>query len=117
MFRELAVLVTHYHLHYFRIGEMRPETILKTLEKLDAFRRPERFEKFIVACEADSRGRAGYENHQPEQSDLMRRAYQAAAAITAIVLEDSGLQGAELGKAINQQRIASIAETLDTSLN
>ena len=55
-YRELAVLVCRYHLHVHRAFEMRPDTILKTLEALDAFRRKERFEQFLLACEADSRG-------------------------------------------------------------
>jgi tRNA nucleotidyltransferase (CCA-adding enzyme) len=109
-YRELAELVTQYHLHYFRIGEMRPDTILKTLEKLDAFRRPERFEQFLIACESDSRGRLGFEDKKPEQTELMRKVYKAAAEISIEALVEKGLSGAAIGKELHALRIKAIAE-------
>jgi tRNA nucleotidyltransferase (CCA-adding enzyme) len=107
-YRDLAMMVTPYHLHYFRIGEMRPDTILKTLQSLDAFRRPERFEQFLLACEADSRGRTGFEDRQPEQTGIMRRAYQAAAAISVNPLIKQGLSGDDIGKELHKLRIEAI---------
>ena len=38
-YRELARLVSKYHLDCHRIQQMKPETVLKKLEQLDAFRR------------------------------------------------------------------------------
>ena len=37
--------------------ELRDATVLEVLESADAFRRPERFEQLLLACEADARGR------------------------------------------------------------
>lgn len=111
-FRDLAVLVTHYHLHYFRIGEMRPDTILKTLEKLDAFRRPERFEQFLIACEADSRGRKGFEDHIPEQSEIMRSVFNAASAINPNHLVTQGLKGSEIGEKLKTLRTQAIRDAI-----
>jgi tRNA nucleotidyltransferase (CCA-adding enzyme) len=107
-YRDLALMVTPYHLHYFRIGEMRPDTVLKTLQRLDAFRRPERFEQFLLACEADSRGRTGFEDRQPEQTGMMRKAYQAAAAIGADRLIKQGLSGDDIGKELDKLRVEAI---------
>jgi tRNA nucleotidyltransferase (CCA-adding enzyme) len=112
-FRELAELVAHYHLHYFRVGEMRPETILKTLENLDAFRRPERFEQFLIACESDSRGRLGFEDSTPEQTELMRQVYKAAVAIDSQSLVKQGLTGAAIGKELEKLRTAAIKQRLE----
>ncbi|WP_455199519.1 multifunctional CCA addition/repair protein [Kaarinaea lacus] len=111
-YRDLAMMVTPYHLHYFRVGEMRPDTILKTLEKLDAFRRPERFEQFILACEADSRGRTGFEDHEPEQSTIMRNVYHAASSISSESLVQQGLSGAAIGKEIKKLRTEAINNAL-----
>ncbi|MCK4587874.1 MAG: HD domain-containing protein, partial [Gammaproteobacteria bacterium] len=108
-YRGLAELVAHYHLHYFRIGEMRPDTILKALQNLDAFRRPERFEQFLIVCESDSRGRKGFENKQPEQTEVFRAVYQAAAAIDTGELVQQGFKGAEIGKQLHALRIKAIA--------
>ena len=111
-YRELAELVTQYHLHYFCIGEMRPDTILKTLQNLDAFRRQERFEQFLIACESDSRGRLGFEDKQPEQTKMFHEVYLAAAAINTEALIEEGLTGAAIGKELQKLRIEAITQVL-----
>jgi tRNA nucleotidyltransferase (CCA-adding enzyme) len=107
-YRDLALLVTRYHLHYHRIKELRPGTVLETLQALDAFRRPQRFEAFLLACEADSRGRPGYEDRPPLKAELFRRYQQAAAAIKPDTLPP-GLQGAAIGEALKVKRLECIA--------
>ncbi|MEJ2529429.1 MAG: multifunctional CCA tRNA nucleotidyl transferase/2'3'-cyclic phosphodiesterase/2'nucleotidase/phosphatase, partial [Gammaproteobacteria bacterium] len=52
----LARYVARYHLDCHRAMELRPSTILKLLQKLDALRRPERFERLLLACHADLLG-------------------------------------------------------------
>ena len=61
--RRDLLLRTEYHTHCHRAFELKPSTILKTLQSLDAFRRPERFAQFLLACEADARGRQGFEDN------------------------------------------------------
>jgi tRNA nucleotidyltransferase (CCA-adding enzyme) len=65
--RELAVMTARYHTHVHRAFELRPDTVLRTLEGCDALRRPERFEDFLIACEADKRGRQGLESRDYPQ--------------------------------------------------
>lgn len=107
-YRELAVAVTRYHLHYHRAAELKPTTLLKMLNALDAFRRPERFELFITACEADSRGRTGFEDAHFEQLDILHRAREAAAAVTTEELVDQGLTGPAIGEQLNKLRVEAI---------
>ncbi|MGD8483443.1 MAG: multifunctional CCA addition/repair protein [Thioalkalispiraceae bacterium] len=109
-FRELAIIVTRYHLHYHRAAEMRNATFLDTLEKLDAFRRPQRFEQFLVACEADSRGRPGYEDAQFDQPKIYREAFAAAAKIDAKPFVEQGLQGPAIAEAIRHERLKVIRQ-------
>lgn len=109
-YRELAVIVTKYHLHYHRAAELRDNTFLETLEALDAFRRPERFELFLLACEADSRGRTGYEEQDFEQSGIYRNVFNAAQAINAKELVAKGLQGKEIKDELKKQRILAIKQ-------
>jgi tRNA nucleotidyltransferase (CCA-adding enzyme) len=59
--RDVARLVARFHGDMHRIAELRPETRLKVLEQCDALRRPERFAHILLACEADYRGRLGWE--------------------------------------------------------
>ena len=108
-YRELATITAEYHTHVHRAFEILPKTLYQVLEAADAFRRPERFEQFLLACTADSRGRTGYEDDEFPQADFYRAAFEAARLIDAKVLVESGLQGAEIGKALREQRIAAIA--------
>ncbi len=107
-FRQLAVLVTRYHLHYHRATEMRDDTFLEVLQALDAFRRPHRFEQFILACEADSRGRPGFEDKDFVQPKIFRAAFAAANSIDVQELVAGGLKGKAIAGELARRRIAAI---------
>jgi tRNA nucleotidyltransferase (CCA-adding enzyme) len=107
-YRDLALLVTRYHGVYHRAAELRAATLLDTLEHLDAFRRPERLEPFLLACEADSRGRPGFEDLPLEQPDIFRRAFRTAAAMTAKDVVAAGYSGKAVGDELRRRRIAAI---------
>lgn len=107
-YRDLAVHVTQYHLHYHRAAELSASSMLKTLNAIDAFRRPERFEQFLLACEADSRGRPGHEDEEFEQAGIFRAAFNAAAVITGGELAREGLTGKAIADELHQRRIQAI---------
>ena len=104
-YQDLAILVSKYHLDSHRIQEMKPATVLKKLESLDAFRRPERFEQFLLACEADARGRSGLEDQEYVQGKYLRNAFNAANNLDIQPLIDRGFAGEELGNEIKSRRI------------
>jgi tRNA nucleotidyltransferase (CCA-adding enzyme) len=80
--RALAVLVARHHARAHRVAEQRPGTVLELLELTDAFRRPERFERFLLACEADARGRGPELRARPyPQAGRLRQALAAASAV------------------------------------
>jgi tRNA nucleotidyltransferase (CCA-adding enzyme) len=108
-YRELAVLVAKYHGQVHRAEELRPETVLRLLETTDAFRRPERFEQFLLTCEADSRGRTGYEDSVFTQGIYLRRALQVAQAVDASGLSGEGFSGKALGEELSRRRIEALA--------
>jgi tRNA nucleotidyltransferase (CCA-adding enzyme) len=56
-YRDLAVIVSECHLKHHRVFEMTHQSILKLLKRVDAFRKHERFHKFLEVCKADHRGR------------------------------------------------------------
>jgi len=70
-FSKLAALVCEHHTKMHRIKELRATTLLKLLEALDGFRRPERVQKFLLACEADARGRTGLEERDYPQNEYL----------------------------------------------
>lgn len=109
-YRELACLAAEFHVHAHRAFELRPATVLKVLNRLDVFRRPDRFEKFLLVCEADSRGRIGFENRPYPQAAFFRAASQAASEVDIADLRKSQLSGEEIGEEINARRRRAIAE-------
>jgi tRNA nucleotidyltransferase (CCA-adding enzyme) len=107
-YRDLAVLVAQYHAHCHRAAELRDATLLETLERLDVFRRPERLELFLAACEADARGRTGYEERPYPQARIFRRAFQAADDVDTAALAGSDLSGPAIAAALREQRLDAI---------
>jgi tRNA nucleotidyltransferase (CCA-adding enzyme) len=103
--RQLALTVCEYHLHMHRARELRGETLLKLLEATGALRQPERFENYLMACEADSRGRKGLEDQDYPQADYLRRARDIAVTVTIADLDVSGLKGKAIGDALAKERI------------
>ena len=107
--RDLGIVVAEFHTHCHRALELQVKTILKVLEKTDAFRRPDRFEQFLIACEADARGRTGLENRRYPQADFLRGAFAAASAVDAGAIA-SQHEGSKIPVAIRKSRQQAIAE-------
>jgi tRNA nucleotidyltransferase (CCA-adding enzyme) len=108
-YRDLAERTARFHLHYHRALELKPTTIVRTLEQLDAFRKPQRFEKFLLASEADARGRPGYENKSFQQGRFFRQAFEAAQSVDIEPLVEQGYRNRELAEKIRQERIRLVA--------
>lgn len=107
-YRDLAVLVSRYHLDCHRINEMKATTVLRKLEGLDAFRRPERFDRFLLACEADARGRKGKELEDYPQAVLFRKYLDACLALDTNSTDFLDLEGPQIAERIRMQRTEAI---------
>ena len=70
-FSKLAALVCEHHTKLHRIKELHPAKLLKLIEALDGFRRPERVQKFLLVCEADAKGRTGLEERDYPQNTYL----------------------------------------------
>jgi tRNA nucleotidyltransferase (CCA-adding enzyme) len=81
--RDLAVAVARDHGNAYRAAELRPATLIELFERVDAFRRPERFAAFLQACECDFRGRPGYETKPFPAPGYLREALEIARAVDA----------------------------------
>ncbi len=107
-YRELAKHVARHHGVVHSAQQLRAGTLLDLLETLDAFRRPERFESFLLACMADMRGRTGFEQRPYPQADYLRSVRSTAAAVTLDRSLFAGLTGAEIGERVRRARLAAI---------
>ena len=107
--RELGVMVSREHQRVHRALELRDSTVLDLLEATDAFRRPERFEKLLLACEADARGRGPELRARPYVQGNLLRTWRAAAAAVRLapeVLQQS--TGPEIAQRMHAGRVAAI---------
>ncbi len=109
-YRDLAVLASRFHLHAHRALELKTTTLLKTLEQLDALRKPQRFEAFLTVCLADIRGRKGSENCDYPQMDYMRQAFEAIRNIDINDLKQQELSGEDMANAIRERRLKALKQ-------
>jgi tRNA nucleotidyltransferase (CCA-adding enzyme) len=105
----LAQLNCKLHLLSHTALELRPNTVLELFEKLDAFRQPRRLPQFLLACEADKRGRKGLQDSGYPQAGYLMQLFDAALQPKAQTLVDRGLQGTDVGKALREERLKAIA--------
>jgi tRNA nucleotidyltransferase (CCA-adding enzyme) len=108
-FVRLARHVARYHGQVHRVDELRAGTALKLLEATDGLRRPDDFEDFLLACEADARGRTGLERDPYPQADRLRAALAAATRVTSKDVSPTKA-GPEMGAALHQLRVAAIKQ-------
>jgi tRNA nucleotidyltransferase (CCA-adding enzyme) len=113
--QELALLVGQYHTHGHRALELKASTLLELLQSFDVYRRPQRFEEFIAACEMDARGRKGLEERSYPQADYLRGAASAARAVAVQPLLEKGFKGPELGEAIKRERLRALKAYKETA--
>ena len=116
-YRDLAERTARFHLHYHRALELKPATVVKTLEQLDAFRKPERFEKFLLASEADARGRPGYEDKTFPQGNYFRQALTVSSNIDIAELRSLGFENMALANKIKEKRIEAVADLKDKAVS
>lgn len=108
-YRQLSIIVARFHGNVHRAFELRPQTVLEFFEKADAFRRPERFAQVLLACEADARGRTGFESRGYPQREYLLSARDAAVAIRPTAADIAERDGAQIAAQLHGQRQHTIA--------
>lgn len=107
--RELAVLATEMHGRVHKACEMRASTLVDLLDRMDAFRRPERFRDVLTVCHADAQGKPGHEADPYPQREWLERVREVVAAISPRPLVEQGCRGAEIGRKLREQRIRAVS--------
>jgi tRNA nucleotidyltransferase (CCA-adding enzyme) len=92
-----------------KADQLKTTTLLKLFEGCDLFRRPQRFEQMLLACEADFRGRTGFEERDYPQADLLRRCADAARALNVGAVAAEAKQAAQIPEYIRRARLAAIS--------
>ena len=117
--RELADVVAREHGNIHRSAECGASALVRLLERCDAFRKPQRFEQVLLACECDARGRLGLQDQPYPQRDRLLAALAAARAVDTAAIaaqaQERGLAGDRIGAEIQQARSQAVAAALQTS--
>ncbi len=106
--KELAIMVAKFHGKLHAVEEMRHSTLLAFLIELDAIRQPERLKEFLKACEADSRGRTGYENRALPESEKLLIALKAALSVDAGKVASEYSAPEKIKQAVYDARLSAI---------
>jgi tRNA nucleotidyltransferase (CCA-adding enzyme) len=102
--RDLALIVTRDHINVHRAAELRPQTLLELLERMQALRRPEIFEQALSACLCDARGRKGFEDCDYKPVPYLRAAAVIANQVQAKAVLADGFSGVQVGEELKKRR-------------
>ncbi len=116
-YRDLALLVSDQHQNIHNLAELKPETIVKIFDKADFWRKPERLEQLVLACEADARGRSGLEQAPYPQAQALRQLFAVASAIDVKPIVAAGHKGPAIREELARQRIAAVRQEKQLLLN
>ncbi len=106
--KTLCAHVMEYHTHCHRVFELRADTLTKMLQSIGALKAGNHLQDFLLACEADARGRAGFEQSAYPQADYIRSAVKAALSIDTGEVLKANMQGEQIGAAIQQLRSQAV---------
>ncbi|WP_428353088.1 multifunctional CCA addition/repair protein [Methyloprofundus sp.] len=109
-YQKLALQVMQYHTHCHRAFELRPSTLCDMLVSIGAFKAENQLNDFLLACEADARGRTGFEQTDYPQVDYIRAAQKAAKRIDSSAISDCNIQGKQIGQEIHRLRTHEISK-------
>jgi tRNA nucleotidyltransferase (CCA-adding enzyme) len=111
-YKKMAAQVMRHHTHCHKAFDLRAATIAKMFADMGMYRADADLSGFLLACEADARGRKGFENRPYPQAEFLRSALQAAKKIDISVLMQKNLQGPVIGQAIHELRVKAIKQNL-----
>ena len=110
---ELALMVAREHTNIHRATELNAAALLRLIERCDAFRRRERFEQALLACEADARGRLGFEEAAyPSRTRVLQALAVLDRVDTTSVAAEAvarGVKGPGIANALHQARAAALS--------
>ena len=110
-YQELAELTCEFHSHIHKALELRPETIIKLFNHFDVWRKPQRFQEFLLVCLADTRGRTGFENKAYPQIDYINQLLQAANAVDVQDVIADGFEKQGIRDELTRRRTSAVQQS------
>lgn len=113
-YKTLAAHVMEYHTHCHKGMELRAGTLTDLLTTLGVHKQHHKLEEFLLACEADARGRTGFEHRPYPQAERLRIAAKAIANVDISSALTGDLQGEMIAEAIRRLRIKAVLDVINT---
>ncbi|WP_321324948.1 multifunctional CCA addition/repair protein [Thiomicrorhabdus sp.] len=115
----MAEKVTEFHglIHQGLTSEgkphLKPKTYLKVLKQCGALKDVKQFELILLGCEADAKGRLGFEQVEYPQKPFWLEVLKAANQVNNQEILATGVKGAEIAEAIEQVRLQQITQFIN----
>ncbi|MEA3405445.1 MAG: multifunctional CCA addition/repair protein [Pseudomonadota bacterium] len=119
--QHIAEKVTQWHgwIHKGLNSQSQPgleaEQYLQVLQSCQAFKTTATLEKVLLACEADFKGRLGFETQAYPQKEFWLNLAEVASRVDNQAIIAQGFQGSEIATAIEQERLKLIRDFLNSS--
>lgn len=110
--RDLAVLSARYHTHCHRAHELTASSLNRLLQALDVIRKPDRFEQFLIVCEADCKGRLGAENKDYPQARHLQLAAEEFRSLDTASIARQTMVKTNIAQAVTQARVEALKQWL-----
>ena len=118
--RELAELLVRERDAVQRSPTLGADALVDLLDRCDAWRRPERFEWLLQACDGIAHATPAAGTHAPSQSRLRAALKRAAALDTGAVAQRAaaaGARGPDIGAAVHAARVLAVEDELSDEVN
>ena len=119
--RELAELLLRERHSVQRSAAMDAEALVGLLDSADAWRRPERFELLLQACDTIASAQADDDGPEVRPRCRLRSALRCASALDTRVIAQrataTGERGPAIGAAIHQARVLAVEDELSDEMN
>lgn len=114
-YQALALLAAQWHLYIHRVAELPAETIVDIFERTRAFRDQADFERLLLVCEADYRGRGVHAATKKtsldyQQAQVWRIMLRECRKLQAQPWVEQGLTGIAIKEALRAARVACITQ-------
>ena len=124
-YEELAYIVVFHHSYMHHLYRNGAEGIVNLLDKLDAWRRPQRIKPFVQCCKCDFLGRKGFENRPFPRADYFLAIFSLCLSVKAGEFISLSYTGKDIGIKMHEKRVELVKDfmkmlpqgEIDDSLN
>lgn len=106
--KKLAEFTCEYHTRCHTALSLKEKTIYDLFKSADAFRNPQLLKDFLLACEADARGRTGFENRDYPQAQFLDFIFEKSKNVDIQSIMGQGYKNREIAEQVELHRIRNI---------